>query len=137
ALFAALTGAATGAVVGGIAGALIDSTGIPEEEARHYEAMIQGGKTLIAVKARPEDAPEVRRILASAGADSLREGQAEVPTSPVHVAMYDQGRRVDTEREIAYGDTTPTVSTQGMPGMVPPAAPTTAGMVGIYDMPVP
>src|SRR5919197_6258726 len=40
ALFAALTGAATGAVVGGIAGALIDSTGISEEEARRYETMI-------------------------------------------------------------------------------------------------
>src|SRR5206468_4693688 len=59
ALFAALTGAVTGAVVGGIAAALIDFGGIPEEEARGYESMVYGGKTLVAVKARAEDAPEV------------------------------------------------------------------------------
>src|SRR5262245_54335157 len=76
ALFAALTGAATGAVIGGIAGALIDSAGIPEEEARRYETMIHEGKTLVAVKTPNEQAAEVRRILASAGADSLREDQA-------------------------------------------------------------
>src|SRR5439155_25567643 len=56
ALFAALTGVATGAVVGGIAGALIDRAGIPEEEARAYETMVHSGKTLVAVKARDEDA---------------------------------------------------------------------------------
>src|SRR5690349_20146832 len=67
ALFAALTGAAAGAVVGGIAGALID-TGLSEDEARRYETMVHEGKTLVAVKARDEDTPEVRRILASAGA---------------------------------------------------------------------
>src|SRR5919108_5902327 len=91
ALFAALTGAATGAVVGGIAAALIDFSGVPEEEARHYETMVHEGKTLVAVKARDEDAYEVRRILTEAGASSLREDQADLAggsTSPIHVAMY-------------------------------------------------
>src|SRR5689334_12770480 len=63
ALFAALTGAVTGAVVGGISAALIDFSGIPETEARGYEEDVRGGKTLIAVKARDEDAAEVQRIL--------------------------------------------------------------------------
>src|SRR4029079_3147705 len=55
ALFAALTGAATGAVLGGVAGALMDSAGLPEDEARDYETMVHSGKTLVAVKAREED----------------------------------------------------------------------------------
>jgi|GEM_PF-1922321 len=121
ALFAALTGAATGAVLGGIAGALIDSAGIPEAEARHYEAMIHEGKTLLAVKTHAENATEVRRILASAGADSLQEDQTAATTGPVHVAMYDNGRRVDTEHAMAVGET---------PAIVTPYA-----TPGIYDMP--
>src|SRR5512147_1250322 len=44
ALLAALTGAATGAVVGGVAGALMDNTGISEDEARSYESLIHEGK---------------------------------------------------------------------------------------------
>jgi uncharacterized membrane protein len=128
ALFAALTGAATGAVIGGIAGALVDKAGIPEAEARHYETLIHEGKTLVAVKAHTQDAPEVRRILASAGADSLREDQTGGSTGPVHVAMYDNGRRVDTEQEVAVGDTA---------GVIPPTGVgTTAGLAGTYD-PVP
>src|SRR5947209_8056733 len=50
ALGAALTGAVTGAVVGGIAAALIDFSGIPEDEAHGYEQQIRAGKTLVAVK---------------------------------------------------------------------------------------
>src|SRR5690242_1677589 len=75
ALFAALTGAVTGAVVGGIAAALIDFSGIPEEEARGYESDIRNGKTLVAVKARDEDAAAVQQILTSSGADGLRGDQ--------------------------------------------------------------
>jgi uncharacterized membrane protein len=121
ALFAALTGAATGAVIGGVSGALIDSAGIPEDEARRYETMIHEGKTLVAVKAHAEDAAEIRRILASAGADSLQEDQTGAAAGPVHVAMYDNGRRVDTDRVAAVGD---------MPAAVTPYA-----TLGIYDMP--
>lgn len=154
ALFAALTGAATGAVVGGIAAALINFSGVPEEEARRYETMVHEGKTLIAVKARQEDAQDVRRILANAGADSLREDQTGLSGGPVHVAMYDEsGNRVDQELE--YGRTT-TASTEGTrsavgtPSMAPPsssqtnvtgtvpgstAADISYGMPGIYDVP--
>lgn len=100
ALFAALTGAATGAVVGGIAAALIDFGGVPEDEARRYESMVQQGRTLVAVKARSEDAHEVRRQLAAAGAASIHDSQTDMTSatgSPVHVAVYEDGRRIDTD----------------------------------------
>jgi len=115
ALGAALTGVVTGAVVGGISAALIDFSGIPEDEAHGYEQQIRAGKTLVAVKARDEDAGEVRRILDEIGASSVRDDQAEIsaslpaeqgdPTSnvrrPVRVAMYDdQGQRVGEQREM-------------------------------------
>ena len=100
ALGAALTGAVTGAVVGGIAAALIDFGGISEDEARRYESLVHAGKTLVAVKARDEDATEVERILSSYGAEPAN-GDMSTATTPSHVAMYDeQGRRVD--QQIAY-----------------------------------
>jgi uncharacterized membrane protein len=105
ALGAALTGAVAGAVVGGISAALIDFSGIPEDEARAYEQQVHIGKTLVAVKARDEDALEVRRILATAGADSIRDNQTGITSSantPVRVAMYDaSGQRVN--EAIEYG----------------------------------
>jgi len=118
ALGAALTGVVTGAVVGGISAALIDFSGIPEADARGYEQQIQAGKTLVAVKARDEDSAEIRSILSSAGADSVRDDETTTGTissQPVHVAMYDErGQRV--EQEYAVG--------------------TTASQRGIYDTPV-
>jgi uncharacterized membrane protein len=120
ALGAALTGAVTGAVVGGIAAALIDFSGIPEDEARGYEQQLRAGKTLVAVKARDEDAPEVRRILDELGAGSVRDDQTDLSATmrrPSRVAMYDErGQRVDEQREVgaAYRHgiyDTPTAST--------------------------
>jgi len=103
ALGAALTGVVTGAVVGGISAALIDFSGIPEDEAHGYEQQIRAGKTLVAVKARDEDSGEVRRILDEAGADTVRDDQADLSASvrrPVRVAMYnDQGQRLGEQRE--------------------------------------
>jgi len=105
ALGAALTGAVTGAVVGGISAALIDFSGIPTEDARSYEQQVHAGKTLVAVKVREQDALEVRRILAAAGADSIRDNQTGMTGSaytPVRVAMYDaSGQRVNEAEE--YG----------------------------------
>jgi len=105
ALGAALTGAVTGAVVGGVSAALIDFGGIPEEDARDYEQQVHSGKTLVAVKAREEDAIEVRRVLAAAGADSIRDNQTDLTRSagaPVRVSMYDgSGQRVNEALE--YG----------------------------------
>jgi len=103
ALGAALTGVVTGAVVGGITAALVDFSGIPEDEARGYEEQLHAGKTLLAVKARDEDTAEVRRILDEIGAGSVRDDQADLSDTerrPVRVAMYDdQGRRVNEQRE--------------------------------------
>jgi uncharacterized membrane protein len=134
ALFAALTGALTGAVVGGITAALVDFGGISEEEARAYESQVHAGKTLLAVKARDEDSAEVRRILNSFGAESVRDDQAlEVgaPRSRVHVAMYDEsGNRVhenlDADPRIAGSRIDDTRRPAGLP------ADTDYGR-GIYD----
>jgi len=105
ALGAALTGVVTGAVVGGISAALIDFSGIPEDEARDYEQQVHSGKTLVAVKARDEDAIEVRRVLAAAGAGSIRDNQTDITGSSntaVRVAMYDgSGQPVNEAEE--YG----------------------------------
>ena len=101
ALASAATGAVTGAVVGGVAAALIHFGGISEEEASGYESLVHAGKTLVAVKARAEDARHVHRILMKAEAEEVREAGAAAaapPQSPVQVAMYDQqGRRVEPE----------------------------------------
>jgi uncharacterized membrane protein len=121
ALGAALTGAVTGAVVGGITAALIDFGGISEEDARAYERQIHAGRTLVAAKAREEDAVEVRRILAASGAESIRDNQTDMTSStnaPVQIGIYDDtGRRVNDE--IEYGA---------------PLNPTTHRR-GIYDLP--
>jgi len=123
ALGAALTGVVTGAVVGGISAALIDFSGIPEEDARGYEQQVHTGKTLVAVKARDEDALEVRRVLASAGADSIRDNQTDITGSAnraVRVAMYDgSGQRVNEAEE--YGA---------------PINPTTVRRYGEDEMPI-
>jgi len=104
ALGAALTGVVTGAVIGGITAALIDFSGIPEDEARGYEEQIRAGKTLVAVKARDEDTSAVRRILDEVGANSVRDDQTDLGATvrrPVRVAMYnDQGQRVGEQREM-------------------------------------
>ena len=104
ALGAALTGAVTGAVVGGISAALIDFSGIPEEDARGYEEQIRSGQTLVAVKVRDEHTAEVRRILNEIGAHTVRDDHADLSATvrrPVRVAMYDdQGQRVGEERAV-------------------------------------
>ncbi len=97
-LGATLTGVVTGAVVGGITAALVDFSGIPEQDARNYEAMAQAGKTLVAVKALDEDATEVHRILTTAGADSINDSETGTFVSgnqPV-VTMYNEhGNRLE------------------------------------------
>lgn len=53
-ILAALSGAAAGAAVGSISGALI-GLGIPEMEAKHYEAQVKGGNTLVSVHCEDDD----------------------------------------------------------------------------------
>jgi uncharacterized membrane protein len=133
ALFAALTGAAAGAVVGGVAGALIDSAGLSKEQARDYEALVHGGKTLVAVKARDADAAEVRRIMADAGALSLRDNQTDITGSNTPVNIAADGA---AGREIEAGLTGAT-TVVGTPPAVAPPVPSTAmaGLPGLYEAP--
>ena len=123
ALGAALTGVVTGAVVGGISAALIDFGGIPADAAHGYEQQVHAGKTLVAVKVRDEDAIEVRRVLAAAGADSIRDNQTDITgasSAAVHVAMYDgSGQPVNEAEE--YGA---------------PINPTTVRRYGADEMPL-
>ncbi|MEO7909620.1 MAG: hypothetical protein ABIV47_08230 [Roseiflexaceae bacterium] len=96
-LGAAVTGAVTGAVVGGITAALVDFSGIPEADARGYEELAHTGKTLVAVKAREEDANEVHRILTTAGADSINDSETGTFVSgnqPVVTMYNERGNRL-------------------------------------------
>jgi uncharacterized membrane protein len=136
ALFAALTGAATGAVVGGVAGALMDSAGLSEEEARNYEAQVHGGKTLLAVKARDEDALTVRRILVNAGAISLRDNQTDITgrNAPVNIATDNvAGRSIAQELEAGLTGARTVAGTQPAAPSVPNT--TLVGLPGIYEAP--
>jgi len=137
-LGAALTGVVTGAVVGGITAALVDFSGIPEQDARDYEAMARAGKTLVAVKARDEDANQVHRILTSAGADSINDsetGEFNSWNQPV-VAMYnDRGNRLEENL-----DANPLINTSLVDDTAAPAGLTNDTVYsstarGIYDMP--
>jgi hypothetical protein len=70
-IMAALSGAAVGATIGGIAGALI-GMGIPEFEAKQYEAKIKAGNILISVHTRGgDDVGRVKDIMKEAGAEDI------------------------------------------------------------------
>jgi uncharacterized membrane protein len=138
-LGAVLTGAVTGAVVGGITAALVDFSGIPEADARDYEAMAHAGKTLVAVKARDEDANEVHRILTNAGADSINDSETGefVPWNQPVVTMYnDRGNRLEENL-----DANPLINTSLVDDTAAPPGLTNDTVYsstarGIYDAPV-
>ncbi len=70
-IMAALGGLAIGATVGGVAGGLI-GMGVPEYEAKTYDASVKAGKTLIAVHCiDSKQATQVRQILTAAGATDI------------------------------------------------------------------
>ncbi len=72
ALATTLGGAALGAAAGGLIGALV-AMGIPEEEARGYEASVRGGSVLLTVAvSREEQVREARRIFARFGGGDVR-----------------------------------------------------------------
>ena len=95
-IVAALSGAAVGAAVGGVAGALI-GMGIPEYEAKRYEAKVKAGNILISV--HTESLAEVARakgIVKAAGAqDIATSGEASAPNP----AADEQGNS-DTDQEV-------------------------------------
>ena len=70
-IMAALSGAAVGAAIGGITGALV-GMGMPEYEAKQYEAKVKGGNILISVHTRDaEEAKRVKKIMEEAQAEDI------------------------------------------------------------------
>src|SRR6266496_781046 len=70
-LMAALSGAAIGAAAGGIVGALV-GMGIPEYEAKRYEAKIREGKILLSVHSENSDETKrAKEIFERAGAEDI------------------------------------------------------------------
>ena len=70
-IMAALSGAAVGAALGGIAGAL-DGLGMPEYEAKQYEAKVKDGNILISVHTDDSDeADRVEDIMEAADAEDV------------------------------------------------------------------
>ena len=70
-IMAALSGAAVGATAGGVVGALV-GMGIPEYEAKRYEARLREGRILLSVHA--ENSDQIRRakeIFERAGAEDI------------------------------------------------------------------
>ena len=81
-IMAALSGAAVGATIGGIAGALI-GMGIPEFEAKQYEAKVKEGNILISVHTHDsDDAKHIKEIMQTAQAEDVSiAGEASVSKS--------------------------------------------------------
>jgi hypothetical protein len=81
-IMAALSGAAVGGAAGGLVGALV-GMGIPEYEAKRYEAKVKEGRALISV--HTENSDEARRakdIFERAGAEGVSStGEAHVSES--------------------------------------------------------
>jgi hypothetical protein len=79
-IMAALSGAAAGAAVGGVAGALV-GMGIPELEAKQYEAKIKDGNILISIHVEDGDErSKAKAILEQGGAtDVAVAGEENVP----------------------------------------------------------
>lgn len=72
-IMAALSGGAVGAAVGGLIGSLV-GLGIPEMEAKHYEARLKEGYTLIAVHtADDERRKAAKKIYKEAGVEDITE----------------------------------------------------------------
>lgn len=61
-MLAAMTGGAAGAAVGGLVGALA-SAGMPEEEAKRYEAEIKNGKALLVVSPENESQESIAQTV--------------------------------------------------------------------------
>ena len=137
-LGAAVTGAVTGAVVGGITAALVDFSSIPEEDARGYEALAHAGKTLVAVKARDEDASEVHRLLTTAGADSINDSETGAFVSwnqPVVATYNERGNRLQEDLDAnAFIHTSLVDDTPAPPGLTNDTVYSSTAR-GIYDTP--
>ena len=112
-IMAALSGAAVGTAIGGITGALI-GMGIPEYEARRYEAKVKEGNVLLSVHA--EDGTEADRAK-----EILKAAHAEDVASSGEAAVHERGEtKGQTAPELESQRTsTPSRSTTGETGYRP------------------
>jgi len=86
-LMATLSGAALGAALGGLTGALI-GLGIPEQEARLYEAELRGGNILIAIHTDgPEAQQRAEEALRTAGVRDVSASREDTVRG-AHVARH-------------------------------------------------
>lgn len=123
-IMAALSGAAVGTAIGGIAGALI-GMGIPEYEAKRYEAKLKEGNILISIHAdNGDEADRAKDILEAAHAEDVAtSGEAAVPKA---------GK--PEERRPAGATATPVTpaATQVPPSTAPGAPPVTPSTSSNY-----
>lgn len=66
-----ITGLLSGAATGGVAGGLVD-WGIPETEGRNYEAEVQQGKTLVAVRTEETKINNAADVLRNHGSKNVQ-----------------------------------------------------------------
>jgi hypothetical protein len=92
ALATALAGGALGAVAGGLVGALV-SMGVPEHEARDYQAGVERGGILLTVHVPDDREEEVRDVLDRVGTGDLADGRGRWEQDP--------GLRPDVNRPAA------------------------------------
>ena len=88
-LLATMSGAAAGAAVGGVTGGLI-GLGIPEFEAKAYEAKIRGGNILIAVHTDNSDTEKrVKQVYEAQGAHDIAvAGDTSVPKRESRISQF-------------------------------------------------
>jgi hypothetical protein len=99
-LASTLAGAGIGAAAGGLIGALV-GMGIPEEDARHFDAGFRAGGTLVTVKAGSR-AEEARECLYESGADlgSMGRGTADSTEGAQRVELREEELRGEKERVV-------------------------------------
>jgi uncharacterized protein (TIGR02271 family) len=100
-ILAGLAGVAAGGAVGGLAGALI-GMGIPEEEARAYEAEVHQGNVLVTVECDGQ-CDRARDILRDAGATNLGPRVAPTMAGTMPAAEAYPERRAETAPPRAHG----------------------------------
>ena len=110
-ILAALAGAGIGAAAGGLIGALAD-VGVPEDEARAYEAQLLGGQILLTAHA--EDDTEARAayaIMVDAGGSDVRAygtGAAQTPMAAIGRPAIGTATDMATPTEALAGTRTAT-----------------------------
>jgi len=131
-IMAALSGAAVGTAIGGIAGALI-GMGIPEYEAKRYEAKVKEGNILISVHAdNGDEADRAKDVLEAAHAEDIAtSGEASVPKSE---RVEHPATTRTTAGPVTPGATSATVgpTSASIPSSTAPGSPVTPSTASNY-----